>query len=99
LLSNSIQAIEDKGEIFIGTSHIDSTLQISVKDNGHGMEADVLANCFEPFFTTHDVGEGIGLGLSISYGIVKQHGGQIDVKSAPGEGTEFVITLPVKQKV
>ena len=44
---------------------------------------EVLANVFEPFFTTHEVGEGVGLGLSISYGIVKQHGGQIDVKSAP----------------
>ena len=61
------------------------------------MEAEVLANCFEPFFTTHEVGEGVGLGLSISYGIVRQHGGQIDVKSAPGEGAEFVITLPLKQ--
>ena len=99
LLTNSIQAIEGKGEISIGTSLTDSALKISVKDSGHGMEAEVLANVFEPFFTTHEVGEGVGLGLSISYGIVKQHGGQIDVKSAPGEGAEFVITLPLKQNV
>ena len=97
LLSNSIQAIEGKGEISIETSLTDSTIKISVKDSGQGMEAEVLANVFEPFFTTHDVGEGVGLGLSISYGIVKQHGGRIDVKSAPGEGSEFVITLPLKQ--
>ena len=97
LLNNSIQAIDGKGEISIQTSQINSTIKISVKDSGRGMEPEVLANCFEPFFTTHEVGEGVGLGLSISYGIIKQHGGQIDVRSAPGEGTEFVITLPIKQ--
>jgi signal transduction histidine kinase len=99
LLSNSIQAIDGKGEISIGTSLTDSTIKISMKDSGQGMEAEVLANVFEPFFTTHEVGEGVGLGLSISYGIIKQHGGQIDVKSTPGEGAEFVITLPLKQSV
>jgi len=99
LLNNSIEAIDGKGEISIETSLSDSTIRISVKDSGRGMEAEVLANVFEPFFTTHEVGEGVGLGLSISYGIVKQHGGQIDVKSAPGEGAEFVITLPLKQSV
>jgi signal transduction histidine kinase len=99
LLNNSIQAIDGKGEITMETSHIDSTVKISVKDSGQGMEAQVLANCFEPFFTTHEVGEGVGLGLSISYGIVKQHGGQIDASSTPGEGSEFVITLPLKQMV
>lgn len=70
-----------------------------MKDSGKGMEAEVLANAFEPFFTTHEVGEGVGLGLSISYGIIKQQGGQIDVNSAPGKGAEFVITLPVRQSV
>jgi signal transduction histidine kinase len=99
LLNNSIQAIDGKGEISIKTSHSNNTVKISVKDNGQGMEAEVLANCFEPFFTTHEVGEGVGLGLSISYGIAKQHGGQIDVSSSPGEGAEFVITLPLKQGI
>ena len=74
LLSNSIKAIDGKGEILIGTSLADSTIKISVKDSGQGMEAEVLANVFEPFFTTHEVGEGVGLGLSICYGIVKQLG-------------------------
>lgn len=97
LLTNSIQAIDGKGEISLETSLIESTIKISVKDSGQGMEAEVLANVFEPFFTTHEVGEGVGLGLSITYGIVKQHGGQIDVSSAPGEGAEFVITLPLQQ--
>jgi len=99
LLNNSIQAIDGKGEISIETSHTKNTVKISVKDSGQGMEPQVLANCFEPFFTTREVGEGVGLGLSISYGIVRQHSGRIDVKSAPGKGTVFVITLPLKQNI
>jgi two-component system NtrC family sensor kinase len=61
------------------------------------MDEQVLSHLFEPFFTTKGVGKGTGLGLPISYGIVKKHSGDIVVRSAPGRGTTFQITLPVKQ--
>jgi two-component system NtrC family sensor kinase len=67
---------------------------VYVADRGHGMDAETQAHMFDPFFTTKDVGAGTGLGLSIAYGIVRDHGGWIDVKSAPGEGTTVSIFLP-----
>ena len=70
---------------------------ISFKDTGKGMTEEVKKRLFEPFFTTKEVGSGTGLGLSISFGIIESHGGHIDVHSHVGEGTEFVLTLPVQQ--
>jgi two-component system NtrC family sensor kinase len=67
---------------------------LRVKDTGSGMDDDTLSRAFEPFFTTKGVGEGTGLGLSVTYGIVKDHGGWIDVRTAKGRGTEFTIRLP-----
>jgi C4-dicarboxylate-specific signal transduction histidine kinase len=67
---------------------------LEVVDNGPGLAAEVQARMFEPFFTTKPVGEGVGLGLSICYQIVAQHGGTIQADSKPGEGTKFVVTLP-----
>jgi signal transduction histidine kinase len=69
---------------------------IRIGDNGTGIPAAIKDRIFDPFFTTKDPGKGTGLGLAISYQIITQHRGQIEVKSAPGQGTEFVITLPVK---
>jgi PAS domain S-box-containing protein len=69
-------------------------IRLSVADTGCGMSPDIARRMFEPFFTTKSVGEGTGLGLSVVHGIVTGHGGSIDVKSAPGEGTEFIILLP-----
>jgi two-component system, NtrC family, sensor kinase len=72
---------------------------ISIKDNGSGMTEAVRQRLFDPFFTTKAVGKGTGLGLSISYQIVvKKHGGQINCISAPGQGTEFVIAIPILQE-
>ncbi len=71
-------------------------IQLSVADTGCGMSPEIMHRMFEPFFTTKSVGEGTGLGLSVVHGIVTSLGGQIDVKSRPGEGTEFIVVLPVK---
>ena len=69
--------------------------KISVKDNGNGIPPKVLDKIFQPFFTTKPTGQGTGLGLSLSYDIVKAHGGELKVKTKENEGTEFIIHLPV----
>ena len=61
------------------------------------MDEDIIKNAFNPFFTTKDVGKGTGLGLYVSYNIIQQHHGKIDIKSQKGKGTEFVISLPISQ--
>jgi signal transduction histidine kinase len=97
ILTNSIQAIDGKGEIIIETSGSEDKVRISFKDSGKGMPPEVREHIFEPFFTTRAVGEGTGLGLSISYSIIEEHGGTIEVASEPGKGTAFVITLPLSR--
>jgi hypothetical protein len=68
---------------------------ISISDTGHGIAPEHINRIFEPFFTTKPVGSGTGLGLSLSYGIIKKHGGDIHVSSEPGRGTTFRIELPI----
>ena len=81
--------------LVIRTSGDADTVVVEVSDTGSGMSADTLKRVFEPFFTTKPAGEGTGLGLSVSYGIVEAHNGTISVESAPGRGTTFRIVLPV----
>ncbi len=97
ILTNSIQAISDTGEITIQTVSSRIVVKVIIRDTGSGMTKEVKDHIFEPFFTTKEVGKGTGLGLSISYGIIEQHHGNIDVFSEPGKGTEFIITLPITQ--
>lgn len=97
LVMNAAQAIPDDrdGEIIIKTQKRDNIVLVSVKDNGIGISQETLKNIFMPFFTTKEIGEGMGLGLSITYNIIKEHGGNIEVISKEGEGTEFLISLPI----
>jgi signal transduction histidine kinase len=97
ILSNAVDAIDDKGTITINTSISKGFIQISIKDTGHGIPENIREKIFDPFFTTKGVGKGTGLGLSISQSIIEKHRGSIDVKSEKGKGTEFIIVLPVNQ--
>jgi len=94
ILTNSILAIKGEGDIYIATERLDDHVRICIKDSGEGMSSEIREHIFEPFFTTRAVGQGTGLGLSITYSIIEEHRGTIDVNSAPGEGSEFIITLP-----
>jgi two-component system NtrC family sensor kinase len=95
MLTNAAQAIEGSGRILLKTEAEDGWLKITVQDTGKGIPADVLPRVFDPFFTTKPVGQGTDLGLSISYQIVQQHGGDIRVTSQPGKGTRFTVRLPL----
>lgn len=103
LISNAIHAIKNKGSEDPGTLTIKSWqdgeyVKISIRDTGTGMSDAVKQRIFEPFFTTKDVGEGTGLGLSIVFRIIESHHGNIDVITNLGEGTEFIINLPINTK-
>ncbi|MCK5209756.1 MAG: phosphate starvation-inducible protein PsiE, partial [Cyclobacteriaceae bacterium] len=90
-------AIEDKGEITIETSSIKDRVKISIKDNGKGIPKKDKNKIFDPFFTTKKIGQGIGLGLSISHRIIKDHGGTISVVSNQKKETRFDIIIPIKK--
>jgi len=81
--------------VSVSTKKANGKIEVSVKDNGNGIPQKVLDKIFQPFFTTKPTGQGTGLGLSLSYDIVKAHGGEIKVKTKEGEGSEFIIQLPV----
>lgn len=97
ILVNAHQAIKEKGNIFIRTYSTDKDVGVEISDDGVGIPAEIMGKIFDPFFTTKAPGEGTGLGLSVSYDIVKRHGGSIGAESEPGKGTKFVITFPVLQ--
>lgn len=101
ILSNAIHAVNHNNRkekvITVRAYYKDKNVFISFADNGQGMSKEVQEKIFDPFFTTKDVGKGTGLGLSISYGIIENHHGEILVNSTPGEGSEFIIRLPVEQ--
>jgi PAS domain S-box-containing protein len=96
LLNNAEEAISgDDGKIVVATRALESSLKIIVKDNGHGILKSQRQKIFEPFFTTKKDSGGMGLGLAVSYGIIKAHGGRINVeKGYEGKGTSITITLP-----
>jgi two-component system NtrC family sensor kinase len=95
LFVNAAQAIKERGVITIRTGREGDMVWVSVSDTGAGIAPENLNRIFEPFFTTKPVGSGTGLGLSLSYSIVKNHGGRIDVASVVGSGTTFTVHLPI----
>ncbi|MES2490666.1 MAG: DAHL domain-containing protein [Pseudomonadota bacterium] len=94
IITNGAQAIDGEGSIQISTRDVGDVVEVIIADSGCGMDEQTQAHIFEPFFTTKDVGKGTGLGLSIVFRIIEDHRGTIRVKSAVGQGTEFVISLP-----
>ena len=80
--------------IWVSTKRVRDSVIISVRDNGPGIPEEIRDKIFQPFFTTKPAGQGTGLGLSLSYDIVKAHGGELKVETKEGEGSTFIIQLP-----
>lgn len=98
LLSNSVDAMEDGGDLFIKTNIDNNDLIIVCQDTGSGIDENSINNIFNPFFTTKELGKGTGLGLFIVYSEIEKLNGKIDVKSKNSEGTIFKITIPLERK-
>ncbi|MDO8991302.1 MAG: ATP-binding protein [Sideroxyarcus sp.] len=97
LLVNAAHAIKERGTITVRTGRAGDEVWIEIADTGQGIASEHLQKIFDPFFTTKPVGQGTGLGLSLSYGIVQKHHGRIEVQSEVGKGTTFRVWLPVEQ--
>ncbi len=100
IIQNAVQAMPAGGSLVISATSSSGgrgaqSLQVEFADSGIGMDDEAMARIFDPFFTTKRIGEGTGLGLSVSHRIVSEHGGEIRVKSAPGRGSTFTVVLPV----
>ena len=103
LITNAFYAVNEKKNqtgdgyeptVSISTQKLGSNVEVTVMDNGNGIPNKILDKIFQPFFTTKPTGQGTGLGLSLSYDIIKAHGGELQVKTKEGEGSEFIIQLP-----
>ena len=104
LINNAFYAVDEKKKqnqngyeptVTVSTKKMNGKVEIKVADNGNGIPQKVLDKIFQPFFTTKPTGQGTGLGLSLSYDIVKAHGGELKVETKEGEGSEFIISIPV----
>ena len=94
LLLNARDAMQDRSVLEISSQQQGDTISISIRDEGQGIEPDALKRIFEPFFTTKAPGSGYGLGLAVCQRIIDESGGSITVRSNPGEGTCFTVSLP-----
>jgi signal transduction histidine kinase len=104
LINNALYAVNERSKeqvigyepaVSVCTKKVNGELEISIADNGNGIPEKVLDKVFQPFFTTKPTGQGTGLGLSLSYDIIKAHQGKINIRNTPGEGAEFIINLPI----
>jgi len=95
---NAIQAMPDGGHLAVSSRFRDGFLEIVFSDNGVGIPPDIQDRIFDPFFTTKDIGQGTGLGLAVTYSLVKKMGGEISVRSTPKEGSVFTVTLPASDQ-
>ena len=99
LIINAVQAMPTGGDLTVSAGQDKSKrIIVKVQDTGGGISPEHLPHIFDPFFTTKEVGQGTGLGLSVSYGIIKKHGGRIDVDSRPGKGATFTVIIPTKEE-
>ena len=94
LILNAIAAMPEGGDLWIKTGQENGRVSVAIRDNGCGIPEENIDRIFDPFFSTKDPGQGTGLGLSVSYGIIYDHGGKIEVESEKGMGSEFTILLP-----
>jgi PAS domain S-box-containing protein len=103
LLNNAQQAIQaarrERGQLHVRTWRQGDAVMLKISDNGEGMDGETLERVFDPFFTTKEPGQGTGLGLSVSYGIIKEHGGTIYAQGRRGEGSTFLIEFPVHREI
>ena len=97
LATNAIDAMPDGGTLTFRAFPESNRIAIEVEDTGIGIPTEDLSKVFEPFFTTKEVGKGTGLGLAVCYGIITDHGGRVSVRSNPGKGTKFSISLPISE--
>ena len=103
IIINALHAMSQGGNLLVTSRHspelgeFAGAVEISLTDDGCGIPTEIQKNIFEPFFTTKAIGKGTGLGLSVSYGIIKEHGGEIKVESVEGCGTTFTIILPLEK--
>jgi signal transduction histidine kinase len=104
LINNAFYAVAEKQKqglngyepsVRVATARVNGKVEIRIKDNGNGISQKLLDKIFQPFFTTKPAGQGTGLGLSLAYDTVRAHNGEIKVETKEGEGSEFVIQLPV----
>jgi two-component system NtrC family sensor kinase len=100
LLINACDAVAEGGIVKVGCKYLPSSksVEISIHDNGVGMDEETLRHIFEPFFTTKEEGSGVGLGLAVAHSIIERHGGSITVNSVLTEGTQFLILLPISPR-
>ena len=98
ILDNAQYAIKSKGTVTISVKQEDENVVIKFSDTGEGIKKEDIRKVFEPFFTTKPVGQGTGLGMSITYRVIKNHNGEILVDSEVGKGTTFTIKLPINYK-
>jgi two-component system NtrC family sensor kinase len=108
LFNNAFYAVNEKQKItkenyhptvFLSSKASGDKVILTVKDNGNGIPQNIVDKIFQPFFTTKPTGQGTGLGLSLSYDIIKAHGGELKVEAKEGEGAEFLIQLPLNENL